>query len=230
MFVELVYGYLSNSLGLITDSFHMLFDCSALLIGLIASYIAKMPRDNTYTYGYARVETLSGLINGIFLLFVAFNVFVESIDRMLDPQHIKTEGLLFVSIMGFLVNLIGICFLTEGDHDGSEEENQNMQGVFLHVLADCLGSVGVIVSCILVQYYQLNIADPICSFIISLFILASGIPFIKMTSSCLILKASDRIKQAKDSVRNKISTLGKVKQVVDLQVWEITHNNWTGTA
>lgn len=85
MFVELIYGYMSNSLGLITDSFHMLFDCMALFIGLCASYISKMGVDKKYTYGYGRVETLSGLFNGIFLVFIAFNVFCESIERIYEP-------------------------------------------------------------------------------------------------------------------------------------------------
>jgi solute carrier family 30 (zinc transporter), member 5/7 len=85
MFVELVYGYMSNSLGLISDSFHMLFDCTALFIGLCASYIAKLPPNRLYTYGFGRIETLSGLFNGIFLVFIAFNVFCESIERIFEP-------------------------------------------------------------------------------------------------------------------------------------------------
>jgi len=187
MFVELVYGYMSNSLGLITDSFHMLFDCMALFIGLCASYIAKMGVDKKYTYGYGRVETLSGLFNGIFLVFIAFNVFCESIERIYEPQMIATEGLLTVSTLGFLVNLIGLFFFHDHhdhghDHAGHSHdhghENENMYGVFLHVLADTLGSVGVIFSSILVKYYKMYVADPVCSFIISLMILASGIPFI----------------------------------------------------
>lgn len=189
MFVELIYGYISNSLGLISDSFHMLFDCMALFIGLCASYIAKMPADKQYTYGFGRVETLSGLFNGIFLVFIAFNVFCESIERIFEPQKIETDGLLLVSFLGLCVNLIGLFFFHEHhehhghehhDHSGHahEHDNENMYGVFLHVLADCLGSVGVIISSILVKYYGLYVADPICSFIISLMILASSVPFI----------------------------------------------------
>jgi zinc transporter 5/7 len=74
MFIEFTYGVLSNSLGLITDSFHMLFDCLGLFIGLCASYIARLPSDKYYTYGYAKVETLSGFFNGLLLLFTAYNV------------------------------------------------------------------------------------------------------------------------------------------------------------
>jgi zinc transporter 5/7 len=85
MFVEFIYGYLSNCLGLITDSFHMLFDCTALLIGLIASYVAKMPPNKKYTYGYGRVETMSGLFNGIMLVNMAFNIFCESVERIFEP-------------------------------------------------------------------------------------------------------------------------------------------------
>jgi zinc transporter 5/7 len=85
MFVELVYGFLSNSLGLISDSFHMLFDCTALFISLFASYISKMEANSKYTYGYSRIESISGLFNGIFLIFIGFNVLSESIERIYEP-------------------------------------------------------------------------------------------------------------------------------------------------
>jgi len=86
MFVELSYGVYSNSLGLISDAFHMLSDCLSLLVALFAAYIAMARKaDQVYTYGYSRAEVLSGLFNGIFLIFVAFNVFIESIERIYEP-------------------------------------------------------------------------------------------------------------------------------------------------
>ena len=89
MFVELIYGVYSNSLGLISDAFHMLSDCLSLLVALFAAYVAlKKKANETYTFGYARAEVLSGLFNGVFLIFVAFNVFIESIERMYEPQKI----------------------------------------------------------------------------------------------------------------------------------------------
>ena len=99
-----------------------------------------------------------------------------------------------MSFIGFLINLVGLFFFhdhsghdhghnhgaVEGGHDhhDHDHENENLYGVFLHILADCLGSVGVIFSSILVKYYKLYVADPVCSFIISLMILASAVPFI----------------------------------------------------
>lgn len=128
MFIELAYGYLSNSLGLITDSFHMLFDCLGLLIGLIASYISKLPQDRYYTYGFARVETLSGFFNGLLLIFTAFNVFCESVNRMLEPKEIDTTGaLLPVSCIGFLVNMIGLFFFHDADpHNLGEQSKEKV--------------------------------------------------------------------------------------------------------
>lgn len=89
MFVELGYGVYSNSLGLISDAFHMLSDCISLLVALVAAYIAMSRKaDQQYTYGYGRAEVLSGLFNGVFLIFVAINVFIESIERIYEPQQI----------------------------------------------------------------------------------------------------------------------------------------------
>jgi zinc transporter 5/7 len=86
MVVELGYGLYSNSLGLISDAFHMLSDNISLIIALIATYISmSSPADSHYNYGYGRIEVLSGLFNGIFLVFVALEVFSESIERIYEP-------------------------------------------------------------------------------------------------------------------------------------------------
>lgn len=230
MFVELIYGYISNSLGLISDSFHMLFDCMALFIGLCASYIAKLPSNKQYTYGFGRIETLSGLFNGIFLVFIAFNVFCESIERIFEPQKIETDGLLLVSVAGLGVNMIGLFFFHDHHHAPTEEgkgcnhdhDNENMYGVFLHILADCLGSVGVIISSMLVKYYDMNVADPICSFLISLMILASSVPFIQLTANTLMMKASGPVKRRTNKMKQMFSKLDGVIQCDRMQLWEVT--------
>jgi zinc transporter 5/7 len=102
-----------------------------------------------------------------------------------------------------------------GHHDHAhdhEHDNENLYGVFLHILADCLGSVGVIISSILVKYYGLYVADPICSFLISLMILASSVPFIQLTASTLILKSSKSVLARSKKVKSRINKIeGVVK-------------------
>ncbi|XP_058760112.1 uncharacterized protein LOC131653225 [Vicia villosa] len=116
MVVEFVAGFMSNSLGLISDACHMLFDCAALAIGLYASYISRLPANNHYNYGRGRFEVLSGYTNAVFLVLVGALIVVESFERILDPQEISTSSLLVVSIGGLVVNVIGLIFFHEEHH------------------------------------------------------------------------------------------------------------------
>nr|BAP46878.1 solute carrier family 30 member 7-2 [Cyprinus carpio] len=79
-FVELLYGIWSNSLGLISDSFHMFFDCTALLAGLAASVISRWRSNDSFSYGYVRAEVIAGFVNGLFLIFTAFFIFSEGVE------------------------------------------------------------------------------------------------------------------------------------------------------
>jgi hypothetical protein len=99
-FVEAMYGYLTNSLSLISDASHMLFDCTALLIGLYAAYMSKWRATQTFTYGFGRFEVLSGFVNGLFLVVIAFMVLVEALERIVDPPAVDTNKLLLVSVVG----------------------------------------------------------------------------------------------------------------------------------
>lgn len=188
-FVELLYGVWTNSLGLISDGFHMLFDSTALLVGLYASLMSRWKPTRLYSYGYGRVEVLSGFVNGLFLVVIALFVFEAALDRIVDPPSVSTDRLLFVSVAGFLVNLIGIVtFSRSHTHShGGHTHNTNMQGVFLHVLADTMGSVGVIVSSLLIQQFGWYIADPICSLFIAILILISILPLLKESAEILLL-------------------------------------------
>lgn len=124
MFVELIYGYISNSLSLISDSAHMLFDSSALAIGLYASFMSKLKPSHTYSFGFERFSTLSGFINGLFLIVVAFDILTESIERMYAPVVVLSDKMMIVSVIGLIINLVGLCFFHEhahahgGDDDG----------------------------------------------------------------------------------------------------------------
>ena len=88
----------------------MLFDSSALVIGLIASYMAEWPASQTYSFGYKRVEVLSGYINGVFLVFVGGSVALEAIERIREPPDVGEDQLMLTSVGGLIVNLIGIRF------------------------------------------------------------------------------------------------------------------------
>jgi len=186
MVLEIVVGRWTNSLGLLSDAGHMFFDCGALFMGLGASITSRWFRD-------ARINVFSGLLHGISLLLLGLSIFGESIHRLMNPVEVLTHGLLSTSIVGFAVNLVGILYFHEhashggggcnsgGDCSCQASSNANMQGVFLHIVADALGSLSVIVSSLLIEYKGWAHADTICSLIIASFISLSAYPLIRST-------------------------------------------------
>lgn len=270
-FVELFYGVWTNSLGLISDGFHMLFDCSALVMGLLAALMTRWKATRIYSYGYGRVEILSGFINGLFLMVIAFFVFVESITRVWDPPDINTDMLTPVSVGGLLVNLIGICAFSHAHSHGgsrggcpSQEHNHshhghghghshsehghshshghghshsssgggmnaNMRGVFLHVLADTLGSIGVIVSTLLIRQFGWLIADPICSLFIATLIFFSVIPLLKDSCQVLLLRIPVEHEKDLSGAVEKIQNLDGVISYRDPHFWRHSASVVAGT-
>ncbi|XP_047229263.1 zinc transporter 5 [Girardinichthys multiradiatus] len=268
-FVELFYGVWTNSLGLISDGFHMLFDCSALVLGLFAALMTRWKATRIFSYGYGRVEILSGFINGLFLMVIAFFVFVESVTRLLDPPNINTDMLTPVSVGGLLVNLVGICAFSHahshggkscpshdhghshhghshGEHShgghghshgghghshgsGSRGMNANMRGVYLHVLADTLGSVGVIISTILIRQFGWLIADPICSLFIATLIFLSVIPLLKDACEVLLLRTPPEHEKDLNSALEKIEKIEGVLSYRDPHFWRHSASVVAGT-
>uniref|UniRef100_A0A8C5KCR6 Zinc transporter n=1 Tax=Jaculus jaculus TaxID=51337 RepID=A0A8C5KCR6_JACJA len=202
-FVEVFYGVLTNSLGLISDSFHMLFDCSALVMGLFASLMSWWKATWIFSYGYGRIEILSGLLNGLLLMVIA----VFCIYGVVRHKHVNTSLSWRAGI-----NLIGSCHPSEHGHShhahGHSDHGHghshgptgggmdaNMRGVFLHVLADTLGSIGVIVSTVLIDQFGWFIADPLCSLFIAVLIFLSVVPLIKDACQGELQTALEKIKK-----------------------------------
>ena len=110
----MAYGVWTNSLGLLSDGFHMLFDCTALLVGLYAAVLSHWKPTRLYSFGYSKVETLSGFVNGLFLIVIAVFVLTEALERLLEPPQISTDRLLVRSTMSLcchsLVSIQPGCF------------------------------------------------------------------------------------------------------------------------
>ena len=229
MFVEVIYGLLSNSLGLLTDGAHMLLDCTAVVIGLYSSYLSEFKSNNNYNYGYLRSEILGTFINSVFLFFIAVYIVFESIERFIEPKDIDSENLILVSFLGLVVNIIGLVFAHDhGEHEHEHEhghhehkhehdehehkhhhehKNQNIYAIYIHILADTLGSVAVLISSFLVKYYKLYISDPICSLFISAMIIFSTIPVLKSASMALLHIPNQKIAKKKKRIEQSISNI-----------------------
>ncbi|VVC87676.1 unnamed protein product [Leptidea sinapis] len=193
-FVELFYGVWTNSLGLISDAFHMFFDCTGLVAGLAASLISKWRANERYSYGYARAEVLAGFVNGLFLLFIAFFIMSEAVERAIEPPESEAP---------------------------TGAGSAIMRGVFLHVLADTLGSVGVIISAILMRMFGWMRADPICSLAIALLIAASVIPLVRDSAGVLMQRTPSSIERALPNLFSRVVGLAGVHSVQEPHFWTL---------
>ncbi|TMW48124.1 hypothetical protein DOY81_006797 [Sarcophaga bullata] len=289
-FVELFYGIWTNSLGLISDSFHMFFDCTGLLAGLAASVITKWKANERFSYGFVRAEVLAGFVNSLFLIFVAFFILSEGVERLIEPPEVKHERLFVVSVLGLLVNLVGIYAFNHGGHghshgggghghshggggghghshgggsghshsnnhlnsnnhqtilldDGhghshshghslsdevSGSNSQIMRGVFLHILADTLGSVGVIISAVLMHLFGWMIADPICSIFIALLIVLSVMSLIKESIFVLMQRQPVSLDRLLPQCYQKVTGLAGVYAVQEPHFWTLCSDVFVG--
>jgi len=214
MFAEFIVGFSTNSLGLISDAFHMLCDNISLFVSILASIVSKWSSNKQFSYGFSRVEVVCSFSNATLLFFIAYNLFNESISRLIDPPKIGSENLVLVSVLGLVVNLMGLLFVG-GDDNGKDGEDKNvfMQSIYLHILVDALGSVAVIISSVFVVVFDVYILDPICSLFIVISISYSTIGIMKDA-----MKVLNQTSGSSDTdIISKLKALGRI---VNFHWWE----------
>lgn len=217
MFVEFIGGYLTNSLALISDAGHMLSDAVALGLSLSALIFGARAATPSKTYGYKRFEILAALLNGIVLVLLAVFIFKEAIERLSEPPHVIGKGMIIISIVGLIINII-VAYILHSQ--GSTKENLNVRSAFLHVIGDLLGSVGAIIAAVLIMLFDWYIADPIASMIVSLLVLYSGWNVLKDSVNILMEAKPSSIDS--EEVKSILKSIDGVEDIHDLHIWMIT--------
>ena len=162
---ELIGGFWTNSLALLSDAAHVFMDLFALVLSLAAIHLAKFPASDTRTYGWHRAEILASLINGATLLLIAFGILSEAWDRMLHPEAVKSKEMFIIASIGLIMNLIAA-----GRLHGHAHDDLNVRSAFLHVLGDAIASVGVIIGGVIMLYTEWFVLDALISMVIVLII------------------------------------------------------------
>ncbi len=213
--VELIGGFVTNSLALLSDAWHMLNHIFALVLSLVAAWFAIRPASNRRTFGYYRAEILAAFLNGILLLGVAFFIIYEAIERFQSPTEVQSLEMLAIAIIGLLANISVVYILRK-----STEESLNIKGAFLHVLTDTLGSVGAITAGAIMLFTNWYQADPLISLLISALIIYSSGKLVLESVNVLLEGVPFHIDVEK--VEEKMKSIKGVKGVHDLHVWCIT--------
>ncbi len=172
---ELLGGYWTGSLALMSDAAHVFLDVFALLLSYLALRVSARPADERHTFGYHRVEVLAALANGVTLIVVAGYILWEAVQRWIDPEPVKSVPMLVIAVVGLAANVyVALTLRGESHRHGPathRHEDLNMRSAFLHVVGDALSSVGVIAAAGLIYLTGMTWFDPLISVLIGLMIL-----------------------------------------------------------
>jgi cobalt-zinc-cadmium efflux system protein len=214
--IEVAAGLLTNSLALLSDAGHMLTDVIGLGMALAAIHLAAAGRPQPQrSFGVYRLEILAALANAVLLFAVAVYVLYEAVRRFQQPPEVLGVPLLVVAIAGLIVNLVAFFLLRQGSKD-----SLNVQGAYLEVFADTLGSIGVIIAAIVLATTGWPYVDPIVAAGIGLFILPRTWRLGREALRILLQAAPPDIDLA--ALRDDLAALDDVVDVHDLHVWTLT--------
>jgi cobalt-zinc-cadmium efflux system protein len=212
--VEVVGGLWSGSLALLADAGHTLSDVGALVLSLVAIWIAKHPATKRRTFGHTRAEILAALAQGVGLLVVAIFVSIEAIERFGAPREVSAGVMIVVASGGLAMNAFGLWWLRQGRH-----ENLNLRGAWLHIASDALGSIGVIVAGIAIEAYGWTWIDPAASLLISALIVYAAVFLLRDVVDVLMESAPAHLDT--DEIRGQLLAEPGVLEIHDLHVWSI---------
>lgn len=219
MYVELIGGYISNSLALIADAGHMLTDAFSLGLAVLASVLSQKKSDRYNTFGYGRSEILAAAFNGILLFIIAFYIAYEAIERIFLAPEILSKTMLIIAIIGLIINIIVASLMWLY---GDVEDNLNVRAAFLHVLADMLGSVGAIIAALLVMFFNWHWADTVASVIVSFIILRSAFYVLKQSIQILMQNVPKQVNIIK--IRRILLQHDFVISIRNLHVWQLNQD------
>ncbi len=222
-FAELIAGFLTNSLALLSDAGHMITDVAALSLSLFAFRMARRPATLSSTYGFHRLEILAALFNGLTLWLIVGIILAAAYSRLLHPPHVDSEGMLVVAVLGLVVNVASGAILYGGHH-----RNLNLRGAFLHVVSDAIGSVGAIAAGLIMVVTHWYLADPLISIFIGVLILYSSWSLVKDSLAVLMQAVPKGIEL--EEVRKTIEAVAGVSKVHDLHIWAVTSDIFTLSA
>jgi cobalt-zinc-cadmium efflux system protein len=213
--VEVVGGFLSNSIALLADAGHMLTDVAALALALFVAWFSRQPETPRKTYGYLRWEILAAFLNGATLLLISAWILWEAVIRLQAPEPIKGGLMLGVAAAGLIVNLVAARVLIS-----SSSHNMNTRGAYLHVLGDLLASVGTVAAAILIRYTGWLMADPVASILTTVLIMSGAWRLVRESVDILLESTPAHIPLP--AVRGQLEAIPGIESVHDLHVWAVT--------
>jgi len=215
LLIEFVGGLVTGSLALLADAGHMLTDVLALALAIFVAHLAVRPATPERTFGFLRAEVIGAFVNGGTLILIVGMVFLEAVRRFLHPPQVAGAGMLIIAFAGLLANLGSAWVLSR-----NRKENLNIEGAFIHMLSDALGSVGAVIAGAVILVTGWMPADPLVSIVIGLLILWSSVGLLRRTLAILIHATPAHLDF--HEILAALEANEHVAAVHDLHIWLVT--------
>lgn len=213
--VEAGFGLWSGSMALIADAGHNLSDVMSLLIAWMANWMARKPPSARYTYGYKSSSILAALANAGLLLVAIGAILFETVNRLFDPAPVQGWTMVIVAGVGIVVNTATALLFVRGRKD-----DLNIRGAFLHMAADALVSVGVVIAGIVILLTGAMWVDPATSLVIVAVIGVGTWGLLKDSVKMGLQAVPEKIDEA--AVRAYLTSLPGVEAMHDLHIWPMS--------
>lgn len=208
--VEVIGGLFTNSIAILSDALHDFGDCLSLAVAWAFQKKATQKRNRKYTYGYRRFSLLGSIfLSGVLFVSSVF-VLYEAGKRALDPQEVNARGMLWIAIVGVLINGAAALRLKKGS-------SLNERAVFLHIMEDVLGWIAVFIVSIVMLFVNLPVLDPILSIVISLWVLTNVFRNMRDTLRIMLQATPDTV--SIEDLEKKLDAIEDVISVHDLHLW-----------
>lgn len=211
---QVIGGLLSGSLALLSDALHNFSDVLSLIISFVAQKLGKKQASSKKTFGYKRAEILAAFINAATLVVVAIILIKEAVERLLDPQQIESNLVIWLALVAIAGNGFSVLLLKrDADH------NMNMKSAYLHLITDMMASVAVLIGGVLMKYFEIFWVDAVLTMIIGVYLIYMGYDLLKESTKVLMLFTPKSV--VVQDIVESICTIEPIKNVHHVHIWQL---------
>jgi cation diffusion facilitator family transporter len=243
MCIEIIGGYLANSIAIMSDAAHLLSDLFGFVISIISITISKKVATNTMSFGFHRAEIIGALVSVTLIWGLTLWLLYEATVRMINPVQVDSIIMIIIAVIGFLFNVVmGIVLSWNGighvhimhnhkhdeehehehddddEHDHKKNKNVNLRAALIHVIGDALQNIGILIAGIIIYFFpSYNIMDPLCTYIFSIIV---GFTTISILKDCIsVLMEGVPMETDLNSIEKDLKNINGVIDIHDLHVW-----------
>jgi cobalt-zinc-cadmium efflux system protein len=221
--LQAIYGFIGNSMALISDAGHNLSDVLGLVVGWAGAVMARRSPSRRFTYGLKKASILAALINALFLLVAVGAIAAEAIRRLFHPAPADAHVMIWVAAVAIVVNLLTALLFARG-----RQSDMNVRAAFLHMAADAAVSAGVVIAGLIILWTGQQWVDPVTSLAVAVVILWGSIGLMKESVGMSLMGVPSGIEV--EEVEGELAQLDGVETVHDLHVWPLSTTETALTA